>query len=284
MITDLNIDTQNILITALLRIIGAVVVFIIGRWLAGFVQRSVRVILNRTHASTTLVQLLVRIAYYATMILAVLLALIVLGVPVNMALGVLGIVIVVAAVALRESLRDLAATVNFIVFQPFKVGDTIETNGITAQVKEIQLFTTVLTTSDNRQAIISNSNIQSSLLLNVSALDKVRLDLTVRLSYADDVQKVIETLLAIAKADDRVLETPEPMVQVMALGESQVEYVLHVYTPWDQAWLVRSALNQEIKTSLEQGRLTLPLPQLQLHKSSSLLLEQTQPPVEPAPR
>lgn len=284
MITDLNIDTQYILITALLRIIGAVVVFIIGRWLAGFVQRSVRVILNRTHASTALVQLLVRIAYYATMILAILLALVVLGVPVNMALGILGIVIVVAAVALRESLRDLAATVNFIVFQPFKVGDTIETNGITAQVKEIQLFTTVLTTSDNRQAIISNSNIQSSLLLNVSALDKVRLDLTVRLSYADDVQKVIETLLAIAKADARVLETPEPMVQVMALGESQVEYALRVYTPWDQAWLVRSALNQEIKTSLEQGRLTLPLPQLQLHKSSSLLLEQTQPPVEPAPR
>jgi small conductance mechanosensitive channel len=276
MITGFTLDTQNIWVMILIRLIGAAAIFLVGRWLAGLVQRSMRALLKRTRATPALIEILARGSYYAILTLAVVLALVTLGIPINVVLGTLGIVIVVAAVALRESLRDLAATVIFIVFQPFKAGDTIETNGVTGLVQEILLFSTVLITGDHRQVVIPNGNIQSNNLVNLSALETVRLDLTVRLSYADSVQKVTETLLTIARADTRVQETPEPMVQMMSFGDSHVEYVLRVHTRWDEAWLVRPALNQRIKTCLELGQLTLPLPQLQLDGRSTLRLEQSQ--------
>jgi small conductance mechanosensitive channel len=233
------------------------------------VQRSLGGFLKRTHTAPALTEIIARGTYYVIVVLGISFALMILGVPPAVILGTLGIVIVVAAVALRESLRDLAATVNFIVFRPFKVGDLIETNGVTGQVQEILLFNSVLITGDNRKVIIPNGNIQNSNLVNLSALDKVRLDLSVGLSYADGVELAKESLLDIAKADARVLDSPQPVVHVMELGASQVGYVLRVYTKPVDAWLLRPALNERIKSLLEGHQLSLPIPQLQLHGVSS---------------
>jgi small conductance mechanosensitive channel len=275
--TNFNLDTQPLWIIVLMRIGSAVVIFLIGRWLAGFLQRSVRTVMKRTRATPALTEILARGTYYGILVLAASLALITLGIPANVLLGTLGIIVVVAAVALRESLRDLAATVIFIIFQPFKVGDIIQTNGVTGQVQEILIFSTLLVSPDNKQIIIPNGNIQNSTLLNLSALDKARIDLSVRLSYADKVQPAKEMLLALAKADSRVLETPAPFVQLMELGDSQVEYVLRAYTSPVDAWSVRPALNEQIKTWMEQQKLSLPLPQLQVHGSPSLQINPATP-------
>jgi small conductance mechanosensitive channel len=268
---NFSLDTQSLWVTLLVRIGGAVLIFLVGRWLAGFLQRSVRAVMKRTRATPALTEILARGAYYGSLVLAISLALITLGIPANMLLGTLGIIVVVAAVALRESLRDLAATVNFIVFQPFKVGDIIHTNGVTGQVQEILVFTTVMVSPDNKQIILPNGNIQNNTLTNLTALDKVRIDLTVRLSYADGVQQVKDMLVTLAKADTRVLETPTPFVQVMELGDSQVEYALRAYTSPADAWSVRPALNEQIKIWMEGQKLSLPLPQLQVQGSPSLL-------------
>jgi small conductance mechanosensitive channel len=265
-----NFDMQSFLVTALLRIAGAVLIFLIGRWLAGLAQRSVRSVMKRTRATPSLTEILARGTYYGILVIAMFFALVMLGVPANVLLGVAAIVIVVAAIALRESLGDLAATVNFIVFQPFKVGDVIQTNGVVGQVKEIQIFSSVMVSPDHQQIIIPNGNIQNSTIVNLTALDTMRMDLKVRLSYADGVQQVREMLLEIAKADARVLETPAPVVQLMELGDSQVEYVLRAYTSPLDSWFVRPALNEQIKTRLEQKQINLPLPQLQVHESPSL--------------
>jgi small conductance mechanosensitive channel len=230
--------------------------------------------MKRTRATPSLAEILVRGTYYGILMFAVFLALITLGIPANILLGTLGIIVVVAAVALRESLRDLAATVNFIVFQPFKIGDIIQSNGVIGQVKEILLFTTVLVSPENKQIIIPNGNIQSATLVNLSALDKVRIDFTVRLSYADGLQQVKDMLIAIAKSDPRVMETPTPFVQLMELGDSQVEYVLRAYTGPIDSLPVRAALNEQIKTRLEQRQLTLPLAHLHLHGSPTLPIQQ----------
>jgi small conductance mechanosensitive channel len=250
--------------------VNAVVIFLVGRWLAGLLQRSVRAVMKRTRATPALIEILARGTYYVILIFALTLALITLGIPASLLLGTLGLIVVVAAVALRESLRDLAATVNFIVFQPFKIGDVIQTNGVSGQVQDILIFTTVMISPDNKKIIIPNGNIQSSTLVNLSALDKVRIDLSVRLSYADGLQQVKDMLVELAKANSRVLETPAAFVQVMELGDSQVEYVLRAFTSPVDFLSVRAALNEQIKTWMEQQKLSLPLPQLQMHGSPSL--------------
>jgi small conductance mechanosensitive channel len=277
MIQDFNLESQPFWVIALVRIAGAFLIFLIGRWLAGFVQRSLRVVLKRTRATPSLTEIIVRGTYYGILVLAISLAFITVGVPANVILGTIAIIIVVAAVALRESLRDLAATVIFIIFQPFKVGDVIQTNGVVGQVQEILIFSTVMISPDNQQIIIPNGNIQNNTLVNLSTLDKVRIDLTLRLSYADGLQQVKAMLLEIAKSDPRVLETPPPFVQLMQLGDSQVEYILRAYTKPLDSWFVRPDLNEQIKIRLEQNRLSLPLPQLQVHGSPSLQIDQAKP-------
>lgn len=270
MTQNFNLNTQPLWIVILVRFGGAVVIFLVGRWLAGLLQRSVRAVMKRTRATPALIEILARGTYYVTLIFALTLALITLGIPASLLIGTLGLIVVVSAVALRESLRDLAATVNFIVFQPFKIGDVIQTNGVSGQVQDILIFTTVMISPDNKKIIIPNGNIQSSTLVNLSALDKVRIDLSVRLSYADGVQQVKDMLVELAKANSRVLETPAPFVQVMELGDSQVEYVLRAFTSPVDFLSVRAALNEQIKTWMEQQKLSLPLPQLQMHGSPSL--------------
>ena len=270
MTQNFNLNTQPLWIVILVRFGGAVVIFLVGRWLAGLSQRSVRAIMKRTRATPALIEILARGTYYVILIFALTLALITLGIPASLLIGTLGLIVVVSAVALRESLRDLAATVNFIVFQPFKIGDVIQTNGVSGQVQDILIFTTVMISPDNKKIIIPNGNIQSSTLVNLSALDKVRIDLSVRLSYADGVQQVKDMLVELAKANSRVLETPAPFVQVMELGDSQVEYVLRAFTSPVDFLSVRAALNEHIKTWMEQQKLSLPLPQLQMHGSPSL--------------
>jgi len=272
----IEIDLRTFLITAGLRIAGVLIILIVGRWIARLLQRSVGSLLKRTTLSPALSQIIIRGVYYFILLIATFSALVILGISAEILLAALAILVLVAAVALRESLRDLAATVNFVIFQPFKVGDLIETNGTMGIVKEILLFQTILITSENRQTIIPNGNIQNNNIVNLSVLPQSRLDLAVHLSYSDDVSATKAALLEIANADSRVLQTPAPVVDVMELGESQVKYVLRIYAGLQDFWALQPALNERIKLLMEQRQLTVPLPQLQLHADQNLSLTRTE--------
>jgi small conductance mechanosensitive channel len=272
----IDIDLRTFLITAGLRIAGVLMVLIVGRWIARLLQRSVGSLLKRTTLSPALSQIIIRSVYYSVLLIATFSALVILGISAEILLAALAILVLVAAVALRESLRDLAATVNFVIFQPFKIGDLIETNGTMGIVKEILLFQTILITSENRQTIIPNGNIQNNTIVNFSVLPQSRLDLTVHLSYSDDVSATKDALLEIANADSRVLQTPTPVVDVMELGAGQVKYVLRVYAGLQDLWALQPALNERIKLLMEQRQLTVPLPQLQLHADQNLSLTRTE--------
>jgi small conductance mechanosensitive channel len=265
-------DLRTFLISAGIRIAGALAVLLIGRWIARLLQRSVRGLLKRTTLSPALTEIILRGVYYFILLIAVCSALVILGIPAEILLGVLAILVLVAAIALRESLRDLAATVNFVIFQPFKAGDLIETNGVVGMVKEIMLFETILITPDFHHTIIPNGNIQNNTIVNLTALPQSRLDLSVDLSYSDDVTSTKEALLDMAKADSRVLQTPAPYVDVWELEPGQVKYILRVFTKPLDSFIVRPALNECIKHLMEQKQLTVPLPQMQLHSGQNLSL------------
>jgi small conductance mechanosensitive channel len=265
MITIPDIDIQNILLAAILRVAGCVVVILIGRWLAGVARRSLRAALRRTHTAPSIANIFERAVYYLTLLLAVFIALVVLGISANVLITVIGVVVVVAAVALRESLSDLAATVIFVIFVPFKVGDLIETNGTVGFVEEVLLFNTVLITLDHRKLTIPNGKIQNSNLINYSALDKIRLDLPVQLSFASDLQKAKATLLELGAKEERVLDDPPMVVDVMGLDDGRLSLVLRVYTKPNDYWGLRPALNEQIKLEFDRRGLTIPSPQLELH-------------------
>ena len=264
MTLDLNIDWQAFLLDILVTFVGAAAILLIGRWLAGFAKRFLHDFMLRAKLTPSLRELLERSVYYGILLFAISWALIVFGVPAEL-LGILLLgILVAAALALRESLGDLAATVLFIIFQPFKTGDFIETNGTSGRVQEMLLLHTVLKMSDNRKLVIPNRNIQNNNIINYSVEDSLRVDAPVMVSYADNLAIVKDILRELASAEVRVLRDPPPQVAVAELGESGVRVVLSVYAKADDYWAVRPALNEQIKFEFDRRNITFAVPQLQL--------------------
>ena len=186
----------------------AVAIVLVGRWLARMARRWVQRGLKKTTLTESVAQLIERATYFCILLGAVLVALAVVGVPTTSLIYTVGIVLVIFGVALQESLSSFAATVIFLTFQPFRVGELIETNGVIGTVREISLFQTILTKADNKILTLPNAQIQNSVLVNYSRMGTLRADLTFGIGYSDDLRKAKQVLQELVAADPRVLAEP----------------------------------------------------------------------------
>lgn len=210
-----------------LRIVVAIVVLLIGRFIAGRLRTFVKHLLDRPDVDKALTDsmesILVRVAYYGTLTIAAVNALAVLGVPFTAILSMGAAVLVVLAVALRESLSNFAATVIFMIYQPFRVGEEIESMGRRGIVREIQIFNTVLRQPDRSLAILPNGDIQKEGLVNYSRLGISRVDLAFTLKYEADIERAREIIKELMAADPRVLDDPPADVVALNMGANGLE-------------------------------------------------------------
>ena len=203
--------------------------------------------------------------YYAMWILTIMVALIVLGVPATTVVAIVGIVVVVLGIALQQSLRDLAAAVNFLLFKPFVVGDLIETKGITGVVEEIQLFNTMLVRWDNRVVILPNGEIQQAGITNFTKKKVLRTDLVFGIGYDDDIAKARRVIEELVAADPRVLANPPLQILVTELGDSSVNLGVRATVAANDYWDVQNALREQVKLRFDQEGITIPFPQQMVH-------------------
>src|SRR6185436_3191284 len=169
---------QTIVVPFGVRLLLALLVLFIGRWIARNIQRWVIASLQKTGLTPSLVTLITALAYYGTLILTGVLMLAVLGVPTATLTAIVGIVVVVLAISLQQSLGNLAATIIFLLFKPFEIKDVIETGGVLGVVQEIQIFNTVLLAPDGKTHILPNGKVQGGLLTNYSKSDRLRLNMS----------------------------------------------------------------------------------------------------------
>ena len=251
-------DFLTDLLGFLLRIGLAVLVVVAGRWLAQRSRLWLAQALKRITLTPSMEALFLTASYYGVWILTIMTALIVLGVPATAVLAVAGIVVVVLGVALQQSLRDLAASVNFVLFKPFVVGDLIETKGITGTVEEIQLFTTILVRWSNKVIILPNAEIQQNGIINYTKKGILRTELDIRISYDDDVahaRRLIEELLAV---DPRVLPEPPCQVLVTDLGNTGVNLSVRAAVASADYWSLQNDLREQIKRRFDEEGITIP--------------------------
>lgn len=253
------------MLSVLLRVGAAFLVVLAGRWLAGRSRQWLAQILQRAALTPSMETLFLTATYYAVWILTLMVALIALGVPATTVVAVVGIVVVVLGVALQQSLRDLAAAVNFLLFKPFQVGDLIETKGVMGTVEEIQLFATALVRWDNKVVILSNADIQQNGITNFTKKQVLRTDLVFGIGYGDDIAKarrLIEELLA---ADARVLRDPPAQIVVTELGDSSVNLGVRAAVRSDDYWNLMNDLREQVKLRFDQEGITIPFPQRTVH-------------------
>lgn len=255
-----------------LRIGAAIVVLLIGRFLAGKAREFTKEVLKRPEVdqalSASVEGILVRVVYYGTLIVAFVIALAILGVPAAAIVSATSAILVILAVALRESLANFAATVIFMIYQPFRVGEEIETMGHRGVVREVQLFNTVLRQPDRSLAILPNGDIQKDGIINYTRLGIQRVDLAFRLKYDADIDKARAIIMQIMTGDPRVLEDPPPAVHIMNLGENGLEMQARPFVKYEDTDPVQFGFRQQITEQLRAASIELAVPQREVYLSN----------------
>lgn len=248
-----------------LKIIAAVVIFLIGRWIAKLLSRFFEKLLLRSKVDQTLASFVRNLSYYLILVFVIIAAIDKVGVKTTSLVAVLGAAGLAIGLALQGALSNFAAGVLLVLFKPFKVGDFVEAAGTMGSVQEIKIFSTVLNHPDNRRIILPNAQITGGKIVNFSAIDKRRVDMVFGISYGDDMKKAKETLLNLVRSDSRVLKDPEPVVAVSELADSSVNLVCRPWTTPENYWGVFFDTTEKGKVELEKAGITIPFPQRDVH-------------------
>ena len=253
---------REFLLSSSINFLAAVLILVIGwtaaSWLASWVRRLLR---RTTHFDETLKPITVSLVRYSVLALTVLSVLHRFGVQTASLIAVLGAAGLAVGLAIQGTLSNVAAGVMLLLLRPFRIGDYVETNGQTGTVREIGLFATALTSADLVYISIPNAQIFSSAIINYSREPNRRVNFTVGIDYADDIdtaQKIVMTVLA---SDARVLKDPQPMAPVGGLGASSVDIIVRCWVCNSDYWDVLYDLQKRIKLALDAGGITIPFPQ-----------------------
>lgn len=247
------------------KALGALVIFVLGKWAARALSRWLKRICTRGDLDTTLGEFLSSITYIGLMALVILTALGALGVPTTNFLAIVGAAGLAVGLALKDSLSNFAAGVMLVFFRPFKAGDFIEAGGTSGTVDSIRIFNTVITTGDNRVVTIPNSLIYADPITNFSARDTRRIDLIIGIGYGDNINKAFELIRQLLAAEERVLKDPTPTLLVLELGASSVDLAIRPWVKSPDYWHTRSDLLRDIKETFDDAGISIPFPQRDIH-------------------
>jgi small conductance mechanosensitive channel len=248
-----------------IRLLTALAIFVIGRWVVRVVVRVAERLMKKARLDTMLTTFLGNILYTVLLLVVIIAALDRLGVQTTSLLAVFGAAGLAIGLALKDSLANFSSGVMQIIFRPFQVGDFIEAAGIGGVVEEVRIFNTILRTGDNREIIVPNSLIYGGPIINVTARTTRRIDLVIGIGYDDDIRKARTLVEGIFRADDRILTDPAPAVSVAELADSSINLNIRPWVRTGDYWNVRSDLLQEIKQSFDANGISIPFPQRDVH-------------------
>lgn len=256
---------QQLLVTWGGRILGALAVLVIGRWIAKALVAWVNRGLTRAEVDPTISAFLGNIAYIALLAAVIIAALGTLGVNTTSFLAIVGAAGLAIGLALKDSLSNFAAGVMLVFFRPFRSGDFIDAAGVSGTVIAVRIFNTVLKTPDNKILTVPNALIYADPITNFSAEDTRRIDLVIGIGYDDDLRKAVELMETVVAQHDKVLADPKPAFLVLNLGDSSVEIAVRPWVQTADFWAVRSDLLRDIKATLDENGISIPYPQRDIH-------------------
>lgn len=248
-----------------IKLVVALAIFLVGRWLAKVLVRIFRKVMDRARVEATLTKFLAAILYAVLLIAVVIATLDQLGVNTTSLLAILGAAGLAVGLALKDSLSNFSAGVMLILFRPFKVGDFIEAAGVSGTVEVIHVFNTVIRSGDNREIIVPNAGIYGGTIVNVTARATRRIDMVFGIGYGDDIGKARELIEQVMAADSRILKDPAPAISVAELADSSVNLNVRPWANTSDYWAVRSDLLEKVKFAFDANGISIPYPQRDVH-------------------
>ena len=248
-----------------LKIIAALIIFFIGKYAIKKITDISKKMMFKAKVDHTLVEFLDNVIYFALLIVVMLASLNALGINTTSFLTIFGAASLAIGLALKDSLSNIGAAVLIIIFRPFKVGDFIDAAGASGTVKDINLFSTIVTTGDNKVIIVPNSSIIGGNITNYSDKPTRRVSHVFGIGYDDDLKLAKETLLQIMNDDERVLKEPAPFVAVGELANSSVNLVFRAWVKTEDYWNVHFDMLEKVKLAFDEKGISIPYPQIDIH-------------------
>lgn len=252
-----------------LRLIYAVLVIVIGLWIAKATTSAVKKTMNKRGVDPNLQPFLGGIIGTLLKVMVYISAISMLGVQMTSFVAILGAAGLAVGMALSGMLSNFAGGVMILIFKPFKAGDFIEAQGHMGTVSEIQIFNTILKTPDNKTIIIPNGGLSIGSMTNFSTEPQRRVDMTFGIGYGDDTAKAREVMMGLINADDRILKDPEPFVAVSELADSSVNFVVRVWCNAADYWGIYFDMQEKIYNTFNTEGLNIPFPQMDVHVHNS---------------
>lgn len=255
------------------RVLLALLIFLIGAQLIKLVRKIIRKSMERAHAETGAVQFVDSFVKAALYVILVFFIASFLGADAASIVALLGSAGVAIGLAVQGSLSNLAGGVLILLLKPFKVGDYIIENagGQEGTVSEIQIFYTRLTTPDNRVIILPNGTLANNSLVNVTAAQYRRLDIHIGISYDADIRKAKAVLQKVLETDVAVKKDMEMRVFVNELASSSVDLGVRCFLDKEDFWEGKWRITENCKYALDEAGISIPFPQLEVHLENSLL-------------
>ena len=250
------------------RILGAIVIFIIGKLLVNWANRLFAKLLQKRKVDASIQSFLKSIINITLLVLLFLAVIGQLGIELTSFAALLASVGVAVGMALSGNLSNFAGGVIILVFRPYKVGDYIEAStGASGTVSDIQIFHTVLTTPDNKVVFAPNGAMSGAVVTNYSKLDTRRVDFSFSVEYGSDFKQVRQILMDIIHADNRIMQTPEPFVELGALSDSSVNITVRVWVKSADYWAVNFDMNKNVYATFNEKGISFPFPQITVHQA-----------------
>ncbi len=247
------------------RLIGAIIVLIVGLFLISIIRGTLKRRFEKRDMEPSLRKFLQSMVSILLKIMLFIAVAGMLGVEMTSFIAILGALGFAIGMALSGTLQNFAGGVMLLLFKPFKTGDYIEAQGYAGTVNEIQLFNTILKTPDNRTIIIPNGGLSTNSMVNYSTESRRRVDFVFGIGYGDDVDKARKVLGKLINDDSRILKDPEPFIVVSELADSSVNLVVRVWAEAADYWGIHFDLIENVYKTFDKEGLNIPFPQMDVH-------------------
>jgi len=248
-----------------IKIVSAILIYVIGRWVTKLVVKSVAKLMNKSDVDESLTKFAGNIIGSVLTIFVLIAAIEQLGVDTTSIMAIFAAAGLAVGLALKDSLSNFSAGVMLIMFKPFKIGDFVNAGGSAGVIEEIQIFNTIMRTGDNQEIIIPNSHIYGGSITNVSARDTRRIDLVIGIGYDDNIGTAKSLIEEIISNNALILTDPAPTIMVLELGESCIDIAVRPWVKTGDYWGVRAELLQTIKETFDEKGISIPYPQRDVH-------------------
>ena len=247
------------------KLLVALLVFFIGRWIVKKLNRLVINILTKRHVEASLATFTKSLVSITLNFTLVIIIISVLGIETSSFIALFASAGVAVGMALSGTLQNFAGGVMILLFKPFKVGDYIEAQGQSGPVKEIQIFNTIITTTDNKVIIIPNGGLSTGIMMNYSKESQRRVDWVFGIGYGDSYEHAKTVIARLLDNDPRVLKDPNYFIALTALNSSSVDIVVRAWVKAENYWGVFFDMNEKVYKTFAEENLNIPFPQMDVH-------------------